>query len=123
MNTHRWLAIVLAPSLLAGCNAIGMKGSPMWHKTASNDVKREHFESICRAYGYRAGTDEMVDCIQTEWRASGAKSTAWAQRLSDRNSSSEEGVEERLRKLERNESSRRTKCIQTGGVWVSGTCR
>ena len=70
MNTHRWLGIVLAPLLLAGCNAIGMKGSPMWHRTASNDVKKEHFENICRSYGFRVGTEEMRNCISEEWRSS-----------------------------------------------------
>jgi hypothetical protein len=38
----------------------------MWYKSAAPEVIYEHFASLCRAYGYADGTDEMRGCVERE---------------------------------------------------------
>ena len=68
--TMRFLFICLISSLLMSCSSIGMKESPLWHITASDDEKLEYFEEICAAYGYKYGTPAMAQCVTLEKRSS-----------------------------------------------------
>lgn len=68
--TMKLLFICLMSALLMSCSSIGMKESPMWHMTASDEEKLEYFEEICSAYGYKYGTPEIVQCVALEKRSS-----------------------------------------------------
>ena len=73
--TMRLLFICLISSLLMSCSSIGMKESPLWHMTASDDEKLEYFEEICAAYGYKYGTPAMAQCVTLEKRSSSSSAT------------------------------------------------
>lgn len=51
---------------LSGETVVGLTGSPMWLKTASQATQTAHFSAICRGYGFKDGTTEMSHCLQTE---------------------------------------------------------
>jgi hypothetical protein len=51
---------------LNGETVVGRTGSPMWFKTASPATQTAHFLAICRGYGFKDGTTEMSQCLQTE---------------------------------------------------------
>ena len=58
---------------LAGCatglrgeTVMGQTGSLLWFKTASPATQTAHFSEICRGYGFKDGTNEMSQCLQTE---------------------------------------------------------
>ena len=62
--------IAISALLLSGCNSLGMKESPLWHKTASIEEKMAYFTEMCRGYGYKDGSDELRDCAVEEQRMS-----------------------------------------------------
>lgn len=68
-------AVILV--LVAGCTGVGMQGSPAWLATASPETQAEYFRKRCVSYGFRPGTVEMAQCIQTE--SQGARNRAQRQ--------------------------------------------
>ena len=55
--------------ILQGCGGngqgIGFAESPLWHTTASAEVKRSYFRSQCLDFGFADKTTEMAQCLQT----------------------------------------------------------
>lgn len=58
-------------SILASCGTnpdgstvMGTAESPMWHKTASIDVKVAYFGPQCEAFGHKAGTAAYGACLE-----------------------------------------------------------
>jgi hypothetical protein len=49
-----------------GESVMGLRGSPMWFKTASTQTQVAHFKEICLAYGNATDTPAMAQCLQTE---------------------------------------------------------
>ena len=49
-----------------GSSYIGMQGSALWFKTASQATKNAYFNNICEGYGFKKGTNQFATCIQTE---------------------------------------------------------
>ena len=49
-----------------GSSYIGMQGSALWFKTASQATKNAYFSNICEGYGFKKGTNQFATCIQTE---------------------------------------------------------
>ena len=50
----------------------GRVESPMWHSTASAEVKRSYFRSQCLDFGFTDKTPEMAQCLQTQMNTSRA---------------------------------------------------
>ena len=50
----------------SGETVIGRPGSPMWFSSASIETQLAHFSQICLGYGFKSGTPEMSQCIQSE---------------------------------------------------------
>lgn len=59
-------------SALAGCGPEGMGRveSPVWHNTASIEVKAAYFKEQCLQFGFTDGTAEMAQCIQNQMNSS-----------------------------------------------------
>ena len=60
--------------ILQGCGGngqgIGFAESPLWHTTASAEVKRSYFRSQCLDFGFADKTTEMAQCLQTQMNIS-----------------------------------------------------
>ncbi len=41
-------------------------GSAMWHKKAPNADITNYYKEMCLGFGYKTGTTELIQCIQTE---------------------------------------------------------
>ena len=67
-----FLAIISSFNI-SGCSdggGLGMKESPIWHKTASAEHKAAYFREVCIGYGFQVGTSELTQCIANESRQS-----------------------------------------------------
>jgi hypothetical protein len=70
------ILLIGVATLLQGCgttgvngeNVIGRPGSPLWFGTASRATINAHYKENCRDYGFKDGTPEMAQCMQTELR-------------------------------------------------------
>ena len=68
--TAKLFTISFLTFTLMSCSSIGLKESPLWHMTASDDEKSEYFSSICAAHGFKYNTPAMSQCITLERRSS-----------------------------------------------------
>ncbi|MDH7790734.1 hypothetical protein QBD00_001638 [Ochrobactrum sp. AN78] len=68
-KTFILIAVLLGVS---GCQSggVGMPESPMWFLTATPEQQIAYYSKRCSAYGFKAGTPEMAQCIMTESRSS-----------------------------------------------------
>ena len=66
-------------------NGIGMAESPMWHKTASKEVRIEYFKDQCTDFGFKVGTTQMSQCIQNQMNQSRSDASAQMDRVSQWN--------------------------------------
>ena len=60
--------LVLLP-FLASCSkhgGYGATGSPLWRLTTSDAEKTSYYESNCRSYGFKKGTDAFANCMMRE---------------------------------------------------------
>ena len=53
----------------SGEQVIGRPGSPLWFGTASMATKTTYYKQACFAYGFKDGTPEMAQCLQTEMQS------------------------------------------------------
>ncbi len=72
--------VVFLLSLLAfsGCNSggIGMVGSPAWFMSTTPEQRAEYFTKTCQSYGFKPGTVEIAQCIQSETNTARGRSDA-----------------------------------------------
>jgi hypothetical protein len=68
--------LCLALATLSGCSTgrsgeqvIGRPGSPLWFSSASMATKTHYYKQSCFAYGFKDGTPEMAQCLQTEMQS------------------------------------------------------
>ena len=68
--------LCLALAVVGGCSTgrsgeqvIGMPGSPLWFSSASMATKTHYYKRSCFAYGFKDGTPEMAQCLQTEMQS------------------------------------------------------
>lgn len=58
--------------IIAGCTGtqgetyLGRPGSPAWFATAAPETIADYFIRRCQSYGFRMGTLEMAQCVQSE---------------------------------------------------------
>lgn len=58
--------------MLIGCQGVGgetyvgMPTSPAWFATAGPKTVAAYFRKSCEAYGFKADTPQMAQCIQNE---------------------------------------------------------
>ncbi len=83
MKREIFVGLLATCAWISGCasGGVGLVESPMWHATASTEDKVAHFRKECEAYGYKAGTPEMTQCIQTGMRSSKADAAARMQAI------------------------------------------
>lgn len=69
MNKYLLIAALFG---LAGCQngGIGMAESPAWFATATPEQQMAYFSKRCAAYGFKAGSTEMAQCLMIESRSS-----------------------------------------------------
>jgi hypothetical protein len=48
-----------------GEQVIGNPGSPMWFASASLTTQVYYYKTECKAYGYKDGTSQMAQCLQS----------------------------------------------------------
>ena len=79
MNKHRvklaflTLTVSIAVSIISGCvstgsrgeQVLGMPGSPLWFRTATMQTRIDYYKPGCLAYGFKDGTPEMAQCLQS----------------------------------------------------------
>ena len=77
------LIVGTALLILSGCSkgvngetVMGSPGSPMWHSTASLETQLQYFRSNCLGYGYKLGTPQMAQCLQTEMQNSKSRAVS-----------------------------------------------
>jgi hypothetical protein len=46
-----------------------MPGSPLWFSSASMATKTHYYKRSCFAYGFKDGTPELAQCLQTEMQS------------------------------------------------------
>jgi hypothetical protein len=74
--------LLLAALVVAGCTGsqgetyLGLPGSPAWFATASSQTVADYYGQRCVSYGFKPGTVEMAQCIQSE--AQGGRGAASA---------------------------------------------
>ena len=68
--------LCLALAAVSGCSTgrlgeqvLGRPGSPLWFKSASMATKTHYYKQACFAYGFKDGTPEMAQCLQTEMQS------------------------------------------------------
>jgi len=107
MNKNRTLIMLLLSTSLAACQSVGRQGSPLWHMTTSESDKIAAYRATCVAYGFKAGTAELSQCIAQESRDSRASAN------------------DRMRAIQRANSYNRTiNCTSTTtGVFTNTSCR
>jgi hypothetical protein len=67
------IAASISVSSISGCTSTGangerisgVTGSVSWYKNASMQTKVNHFKPDCLAYGFKDGTPEMSQCLQS----------------------------------------------------------
>ena len=47
-----------------------MSESPLWHRTASPEVKQNYYKTQCLGFGFKSGSPEMAQCIQNQYNQS-----------------------------------------------------
>jgi len=99
---------------LAACQTIGMKGSPLWHMTASQNEKNAAYRELCLGYGFEYGTPGLSQCIAQESRDSRS-------RASQQMNNSLQEHRNRLQQL--NDSNRTINCTSSRvGRFVQTQC-
>lgn len=54
---------LLSIFFISACEgAVGGKGSPVWHMTATPEEKREAYTQLCVDYGFERGTTAIAQC-------------------------------------------------------------
>ena len=71
---------------ITACQSVGMKGSPLWHMTASQEEKIAAYRDTCISYGFKYGTPEMSQCIAQESRDSRSSANSRMQAIQQMNS-------------------------------------
>jgi hypothetical protein len=66
------IAAITSVSFISGCSTgahgeqiFGMTGSVAWFRTASMQTKINYFKPDCLSYGFKDGTQEMSQCLQS----------------------------------------------------------
>ncbi|WP_455296463.1 hypothetical protein [Brucella pituitosa] len=69
MKKYMFIAAIFS---LSGCQngGIGMAESPAWFATATPEQQMAYFSKRCSAYGFKAGSTEMAQCLMIESRSS-----------------------------------------------------
>ena len=69
-NLRNSVLVIICLLSLAACggsgSGIGLAGSELWHATANANVKAAHFRKQCAAFGYKANTSEMTQCVRSQ---------------------------------------------------------
>ena len=73
------ISLLLLQSCGGEGQGIGMVESQWWHKTASAQVKRDHFRGQCLGFGFTDNTPEMAQCLQTQMNNSRSAANQRAQ--------------------------------------------
>ena len=88
---NKKIIVLIFPAIfISGCggDGFGMKESPLWHITASDESKDQYFRQVCLDYGYRANTPELNKCIRSERRGSssnaGSRMQNWSNQYNSR---------------------------------------
>jgi hypothetical protein len=64
--------LLLGTVALVGCQGeggntyVGRPGSPAWNITATQETKMAYYRKQCEAYGFKAGTTQIAQCMQQE---------------------------------------------------------
>ena len=66
------ISLLILQSCGGNGHGIGFAESPLWHTTASAEVKRSYFRSQCLDFGFADKTTETAQCLQTQINTSRA---------------------------------------------------
>ncbi|MAI57582.1 MAG: hypothetical protein CML56_01105 [Rhodobacteraceae bacterium] len=64
---NKVIKIIIIATLISSCSP--EVGSNAWFRTASDLEKKSYLQFSCEGYGFKKGTNAMLECIQRESNA------------------------------------------------------
>jgi hypothetical protein len=72
----QFVAVIAVSGCVSSGNPRGPEGSPVWWRSANQELRMDYVTRRCAGYGFASGTPEQAQCAANEYHAVNARTEA-----------------------------------------------